>query len=91
MELEAIVNYNSGKALYKVRKENPGIYHAFLLYYEGIKKLNPPKELVLMRGIRYWAGSHENKALLNELGKKIEDVLSEQGSNQNLDVSVKNN
>jgi hypothetical protein len=77
MELEAIVNYGDGRACFKIQKENPGIYHARLLYFEGNKKQSPPKELVLMRGIRYWAGSDENEALLNELGKKIEDVLND--------------
>ena len=77
MELEAIVNYGNGRACFKIQKENPGIYHARLLYFEGNKKQSPPKELVLMRAIRYWTGSHENKALLNELGKKIEDVLND--------------
>ena len=70
MELDAVVNYGDGRACFKIQKENPGIYHARLLYFEGNKKQGPPKELVLMRGIRYWTGSHENEALLNELGKK---------------------
>ena len=92
MELEAIVNYGSGKACFKIRREEPGIYHASLLYFEGNKKEGPPKDLVLMRGIRYWTGSYENRTLLNDLGNKIEAALIETTSYKKNDGrSVTNN
>ena len=82
MEFEVTVAYSDGTACFKIRKENPGIYNARLLYFEGNKKSIPPKEIILTRGIRYWAGSHESEVLLNKIGKVIEDFLNEARQNQ---------
>ena len=81
MEFEATLAYNDGTACFKIRKENPGIYSARLLYFEGPKKARPPKEIVLIRGVRHWTGSYENEELLNKLGKAIEDFLNEAKQN----------
>ena len=88
MELEATVNYGDGKACFKIVKENPGVYHARLLYFEGSKKLSPPKEIVLIRGIRYWAGSYQDDDLLNKLGTLIEDFLNEESTNEQSETLV---
>jgi hypothetical protein len=88
MEMEATVNYGDGKACFKIAKENPGVYQARLLYFEGSKKLCPPKEIVLIRGIRYWAGSHDDDDLLNKLGKIIEGFLNEAKANEEPETLV---
>ena len=75
MEFEANVKYGKGRACFKVRKENPGIYFANLIYFEGDKKKAPPETITMVRGIRRWTGSCEDPALLNELGKVIEELF----------------
>ncbi len=72
MDLQAYVKYNEGEACFRVLKEEPGLYFAELLYFEGEPANKPPEEITLVRGIRCWAGSHDNKDLLTELGKQIE-------------------
>jgi hypothetical protein len=88
MELEVTVSYGDGKACFKIVKENPGVYHARLLYFEGSKKLSPPKEIVLIRGIRCWAGSFEDDDLLNKLGKPIENFLNDAKANEEPETFV---
>jgi hypothetical protein len=67
------VKYGSGNARFRIRKENPGIYSADLLNFDGDKKSSPPQKISLVRGFRQWAGSSEDANLLNELGKIIEE------------------
>ena len=74
MELNANVKYGNGSACFVIRKENPGIYYADLVYFDGSKKLEPPQKITLVRGIRQWTGSFDNPGLLNELGKVIEEA-----------------
>lgn len=74
MEFDANVKYGKGSACFRVRKENPGIYYADLVYFDGDKKKTPPKTITLVRGIRQWTGSCEDPELLNELGKIIEEL-----------------
>jgi hypothetical protein len=76
MELETIVKYGSGRACFKIRREDAGIYYASLVYFEGDKKTRPPQEITLIRGIRQWTGSHDSTELLNQLGKSIEDLYN---------------
>lgn len=73
IQMEAIVNYGKGRACFKIRRENPGIYYADLLYYDGSDKQNLPEKITLIRGIRYWTGSYNDPILLNQLGKIIEE------------------
>jgi len=73
MQMEAIVNYGKGRACFKIRRENPGIYYADLMYYDGNDKHNLPEKITLIRGIRYWTGSYNDPTLLNQLGKIIEE------------------
>ena len=88
MELEATVNYADGMACFKIVKENAGVYHAYLLYFEGSQNLSPSKEIVLIRGIRCWAGSCEDDNLLNKLGKIIEDFLTEESASEQPETLV---
>ncbi len=74
MELNANVKYGNGCACFIIRKENPGIYYAHLIYFDGDKKLSPPQKITLVRGIRQWAGSLDKPQLLNDLGKVIEEA-----------------
>lgn len=79
MELNATVKYGGGRASFIVRKENPGIYYADLLYYDGDRKNSPPKKITLVRGIRQWTGSFNDPILLNEIGKIIEEAYEKMG------------
>jgi len=74
MELNANVKYGNGSACFVIRKENPGIYYAYLIYFDGDKKLAPPQNITLVRGIRQWTGSFDEPELLNDLGKVIEEA-----------------
>jgi hypothetical protein len=76
MELNANVKYGSGHARFRIRKENPGVYCADLLNFDGDNRLSPPQKISLVRGFRQWAGSSEDVNLLNELGKIIEESQS---------------
>ena len=76
MQMEAIVNYGAGRACFTIRRENPGIYYADLLYYDGNHKKSPPAKITLIRGIRHWTGSYDDPILLNQLGKIIEEFYN---------------
>jgi hypothetical protein len=72
MEFEAVVPYGSGKAWYRISKENPGIYCASLLNFDPEGEPYPPSEITLIRGIRSWKGSENDETLINLLGQLIE-------------------
>ena len=74
MELNANVKYGDGCARFAIRKENPGIYYAHLVYFDGDRKFSPPQKITLVRGIRQWTGSFDEPGLLNELGSVIEEA-----------------
>lgn len=76
MELQANVKYGNGTAFYNIRKENPGIYLADLVHFEGDPQQSPPEQITLLRGMRYWTGSCDNEVLLHQIGKIIVDYLS---------------
>lgn len=76
MELNANVKYGNGTACFRIRKENPGVYSADLLHFEGSKKAGPPQQITLVRGIRQWAGSSDDADLMNKLGSVIEDAYA---------------
>ena len=73
MEMKAVVQYLGDWAHYSITPESFGIYHARLTNYEGANGVTPPENIVLVRGVRKWVGSHEERALLNDLGRYIED------------------
>lgn len=76
MKLDAIVKHGNGRAHFKIRRENPGIYYASLVKYDGSWQFKPPEEITLVRGVRQWTGSHEDETLLSQLGKVIEEAYS---------------
>jgi hypothetical protein len=82
MELNANVKYGNGSACYIIRKENPGIYYAHLVYFDGHQKSAPPQNITLIRGIRQWKGSLDDRELLNELGKIIEEAYHQKLSSK---------
>jgi hypothetical protein len=75
------VRYRKGEACYTIKRESPGIYLASLMYYHGNNSQGPPPEITLIRGIRYWTGSFDDKLLLNELGKTIEQSFRTANAN----------
>lgn len=75
MEFEAPVSYGSGKALFRITKENPGIYYACLLTFDKVNEQSPPSRITLIRGIRCWRGSDNDDMLINALGNLIEDYF----------------
>lgn len=77
MELKANIKYNGHSACFFIKKDSPGVYHADLVYYDGDEESSPPKTITLIRGLRKWRGSWEDGDLLNDLGKIIEESLSD--------------
>ena len=82
MEFDAEVPYGHGKAMFRIMKENPGIYCASLLNFDGDEMHGPPMEITLIRGIRGWTGSESDDVLINVLGNLIETHLIKQYSKQ---------
>jgi hypothetical protein len=85
MEFEAVVPYGSGKAWYRIGRENPGIYHAELLTCDGTEKQQPPAAITLIRAVRGWIGSGNDEILINELGRLIEANLLTASNKKNTD------
>jgi hypothetical protein len=73
MKLRANIKYNGSSACFVVYRDSPGVYHADLVYFDGDKKISPPLQITLMRGVRKWTGSCEDVDLLNHLGRIIEE------------------
>jgi hypothetical protein len=78
MEFEAAISYGSGKARFRITKENPGIYYACLLNFDKVNEQFPPSKITLIRGIRCWRGSDHDDRLINALGHLIEDYFMTQ-------------
>jgi hypothetical protein len=76
MEFDAEVPYGHGKAMFRISKENPGIYCATLLHFNGDQQYSPPMEITLIRGVRGWTGSENDEILINVLGNLIEAHLT---------------
>lgn len=74
--MEAIVRMGEAYIHYNISRAAQGIYQARLIRYEGCPTEEPPRELVLTRGYRCWAGSANHPLLLNELGKMIDSLSS---------------
>lgn len=75
MKLNATVNHKGALACFEIRREAPGIYYADLISYEGNETQSPPGEITLIKSVRHWTGSSNDKSLLNQLGKEIEEKL----------------
>ena len=76
MNVTTTITHKGAPACFEIRKEAPGIYQALLVSYEGETSDAPPSGITLIRGIRYWAGSVNDKALLTQLGLSIEQSLA---------------
>jgi hypothetical protein len=73
MMLEANVIYKGGVACFEIERDAPGLYFARLRYYEQKGRAKLPNEIMLVRGIRNWAGSFDDEGLLQQLGNVIEE------------------
>ena len=73
MEMKAVVQYLGDWAHYTITPESSGIYLARLIRYEGANGITPPEDIVLVRGVRKWVGSYNERSLLNDLGRSIDD------------------
>jgi hypothetical protein len=80
MELKAVVEYKGALAHYSLSPENFGVYQARLLKYEGDPDCKPPQHVLLAKSVRNWAGSCDQRELLNNLGAVIETRMSHRGS-----------
>jgi hypothetical protein len=72
MKLKAKVQYLGKRAYYEIAPEAGGIYQARLLRYEGGDWVTPPPCITLVKSVRRWAGSHEERPLLEALGRVID-------------------
>ena len=72
MEWKTVVRFLGDPAHYKIVTDRSGIYYARLLRYEGTPDIMPPEEIVLVKGVRRWNGSHDIQELIDELGRAIE-------------------
>ena len=71
----AAVDFKGAPAHFKIRRDNAGIFYAYLIRYEGNPLEAPPEEITILRGIRQWTGSCNDDLLLSRLGKIIEERL----------------
>src|SRR5690242_15936930 len=76
MKLEAVVNIEGDAARFMVSPRAPGMYQAELVQFSGSPDMAPPSRIILVRGVRQWAGSC-NDVLLNQLGQAIEGAVAD--------------
>jgi hypothetical protein len=72
MKLRAKVQYLGKRAYYEIAPEAGNIYQARLLKYEGGDLVTPPQHITLVKSVRRWAGSHEERPLVDALGRVID-------------------
>ena len=75
--MKAVVPFDEGIAYYVVSPESSGIYQARLVEFQGNGIIQPPEEVILVKGYRQWSGSFERQDLLNSLGEAIENRIRE--------------
>ena len=80
MEWKAVVRFLGDPAHYKIITDRSGVYYARLLRYEGAPDIMPPEDIVLVKGVRRWNGSHDRQELIDELGRAIETRQRGSGS-----------
>jgi len=71
VELEALIQYRSSTACFRIHTEGEGIYTAYLISFNGQESQLPPDEITLLKGVRNWTGSTEDDVLLDKLGEFI--------------------
>lgn len=79
MKLKAAVQYLGKRAYYEIVPEAGGIYQARLLTYKGGDIVTPPQSITLVKSVRRWAGSHNERPLVDALGRVIDRRI--RGSN----------
>lgn len=72
MKLKAVIQYLGKRATYEISPDTAGIYQARLLRYNGGDLVTPPQEITLVRSVRRWAGSNEERPVIDALGKIID-------------------
>lgn len=72
MKLKAVVQYLGKRATYEIAPDAGGIYQARLLRYKGGDLFAPPQTITLVKSVRRWAGSHEERSLVDALGQVID-------------------
>lgn len=77
MVLEAVVSFGEHFALYHLTSEREGVYQAELVKFYGSPEVAPPRQVLLVKGVRKWIGHPGIPELLNDLGQAIESSLPE--------------
>ncbi len=80
MGMNAIVPFDGGEAHYIVSPASNGIYQAQLIDFKGASNIQPPPEVILVKGYRQWSGSYDRQDLLNQLGEAIENERNRSGN-----------
>lgn len=75
MLLEAVVSYGEHFALYHLSSEQEGVYHAELVKFYGSPETAPPKQILLVKGVRKWIGYPGIPQLLTDLGQAIDSSI----------------
>lgn len=72
MKWRATVQYFGKRACYEITPDAGSIFQARLLSYEGGDMVMPPKSITLVKSVRRWAGSDEERPLVDALGAVID-------------------
>lgn len=75
-----MVRYKGAWAHYNISPETAGICEARLLKWEDEDQLSPPQHILLLRSMRHWVGSSDERALIDELGEVIENSFRNRDS-----------
>ena len=67
-----MIKFNNSRACFSIHQESEGIFMATLVSFQGKDHNSPPKEIVMVKSVRSWAGSVEDEALLREIGEFID-------------------
>lgn len=71
MEVKAAIYYRNAYAHYRITREYKRVYHADLVFYDGDGTQTPPKSILMLRGIKTWWGSADDRELIKNLGEVI--------------------
>lgn len=74
MNYSISIYYRNAYAHFELLREAKRIYTAELLRYDGIVENTPPKNILLLRGLRSWWGSAQDKELVKALGEHISSL-----------------
>jgi hypothetical protein len=72
MGWKAKVDYLGGRAHYEIAPEAGGIFQARLLKYTGGDMVTPPAQITLVKSVRKWVGSSEERPLIAALGQVVD-------------------